>query len=225
MPDGGRVIALLDDEDLDVRGDTFVRALSPAAWYRFGQGITVATGVSQWDDASGNGRHLTQGTAANQPAKQADGSILFDGSNDFLRSAVFAIAQPFTFYILLKQVSWTLNDIYVDFGSAAAQIYTPIATPQVTFYASGSAQLNVSPAVGQYGAICVVGNGGSSVMQLDAGAPVTGNAGAATVSQLSIGAAGTGSGPGNIQVKEAVLYSGAHDATTRARVLAYLGSL
>lgn len=45
--------------------------------------------VSQWNDKSGNGRNVTQGTAANQPTYQAAGlnskpTLSFDGTNDFL---------------------------------------------------------------------------------------------------------------------------------------------
>jgi hypothetical protein len=51
--------------------------------------ITIATGVSQWRDKSGNDAHATQTTAANQPAYSQTGffglpGITFDGSNDSL---------------------------------------------------------------------------------------------------------------------------------------------
>jgi hypothetical protein len=37
-------------------------------WWRADQGITIATGVSQWNDLSGQGNHVTQGTGSAQPA-------------------------------------------------------------------------------------------------------------------------------------------------------------
>lgn len=40
-----------------------------AAWYRIDRGVTIATGISQLDDLSGNGRNLTQGTGSAQPAR------------------------------------------------------------------------------------------------------------------------------------------------------------
>ena len=51
--------------------------------------ITIATGVSEWRDKSGNGRHFTQATGANQPSYSDTGflgrpGITFDGSNDNL---------------------------------------------------------------------------------------------------------------------------------------------
>jgi hypothetical protein len=62
------------------------------AWYKSGVGVTLNGGdVSQWDDQSGNARHLTQGTAANQPLYNASdanwnglASITFNGTSDFL---------------------------------------------------------------------------------------------------------------------------------------------
>lgn len=65
--------------------------------------------ISQWNDKSGNARHVTQATSANQPLYKAGtvnglASVLFDGSNDVLTVsmttglsssfAIFAVAVP-----------------------------------------------------------------------------------------------------------------------------------
>lgn len=57
-------------------------------------GVTLATDggtIAQWNDQSGNGVHLTQGTAGNKPLYRASGfhtnslpSVDFDGTDDFL---------------------------------------------------------------------------------------------------------------------------------------------
>jgi hypothetical protein len=67
-------------------------AISTLAWFDANDSgtITIATGVSQWNDKSGNGRHISQGTATNQPAYTANTlnsrhCVVFDGSNDSLQ--------------------------------------------------------------------------------------------------------------------------------------------
>ncbi len=71
-------------------------SLSPSGWYR-AQDISGidGTAVGTWPDASGNGRDLTQGTAANKPVMFLRGRngkkfVRFDGTNDSLASSVNA---------------------------------------------------------------------------------------------------------------------------------------
>ena len=61
------------------------------AWYDADDAatITIATGVSQWNDKSGNARNVAQATGANQPtrvtnAKNSRAILRFDGTNDQL---------------------------------------------------------------------------------------------------------------------------------------------
>lgn len=53
--------------------------------FTFGTGSAVAA----WNDKSGNGRHVTQATSANQPARSGtlngNPTVVFDGTNDNLR--------------------------------------------------------------------------------------------------------------------------------------------
>ena len=63
------------------------------AWYlAHANNLTTATGVSVWDDISGNAHHLSQGTGAAQPAFNAtagpdgSGEVQFDGVDDLLRT-------------------------------------------------------------------------------------------------------------------------------------------
>ena len=63
--------------------------------------------VSQWNDKSGNGRHATQATAANQPAYSATGfngkpAVAFDGINDYIvtNAADYSVGAIFLVYKL-----------------------------------------------------------------------------------------------------------------------------
>lgn len=60
--------------------------LSPLAWFdaKDGTYITQAGGlVSQWDDRSGNARHISQASGPNQPAYASD-TVTFDGATSYL---------------------------------------------------------------------------------------------------------------------------------------------
>ena len=196
-------------------------------WCRYGQGITeTGLGVSQWDDVSGNGNHSKQATDLDRPQKQADGSILFDGIRQFLKTDVFTLNQPTTIYLLAKQVTWTNTDRIFD-GNAinTGLVLQTGTTPNLAAYAGSFSGQSSDLAVDTYSIITVVFNGASSVLQIDDNTPITGDFGAANMGGFTLGANGSNLQFGNIQVKEAIGYSAAHDAAKRAKVRAFLQSI
>jgi len=84
--------------------------------------ITESGGaVSQWDDKSGNNYHVSQATAANQPAVSTDAgnaSLLFDGTSDYLRHNVSGtITYPSSIFLVCRNTDtanaghvFTVND-------------------------------------------------------------------------------------------------------------------
>jgi len=207
--------------------DKVIKDLGPAAWFRAGWGQTVTdSGVSQWDDISGNGRHLKQGTDANRPALQADGTVLFNGTSHFLKCDAFTLNQPTTVLMVVKQVSWTNVDIICD-GNAAGTlyIYQVSSSPNINASSDNSVTtlgLNGGLAVGAYGVACVVFNGASSSSLINLGTPVTGSVGTGNAGGFTLGARASGSASSNIQVAEVILLPIALDATQRARAVRYL---
>lgn len=197
------------------------------AWFQFNNGITVTgSGVSQWDDQSGNGRHLKQGTDTNRPALQGDGTILFDGVDNFLKCDAFTLNQPETIYILGRQVTWTNGDCICEGNSnTTGRIVQNSATPQLNISAGNSVASNTDWTVNTYMAVVAVFNGASSSLRVNNNAEVTGNAGAGNMGGFSLGANANPGGFSNIQVKEVIIYSAAHDAATRDAVIAYLLTL
>ena len=195
-------------------------------WTRFNQGITVTgSGVSQWDDASGEGNHIKQATDTRRPSKEADGSILFDGVDNFLKADAFTLVQPETVYLLIKQIMWTLDDYFFDGNSVVTgSVHQLSTTPGIKAHAGTYSSQNNDLVLGAYGVISVVFNGASSVLQVDNNTPTTGNFGASNMGGFTLGAAGNALVPSNIQVKETLVYSTAHDAATRSKVIAYLSN-
>ncbi len=102
-------------------------------WVEADLGITLNAGnVSDWADQSTNGRHLTQGTAANQPLYVASGGLNnepyvdCDNVNDFLEH-IFAISSPSagdptTIYALVRCPTWTSNDDIISGTGGAANL-------------------------------------------------------------------------------------------------------
>lgn len=109
------------------------------AWYRADLGITLnGSTVSAWADQSGNGHHLTQGTATNQPLFEAAGlggqpSVYFDGVDNFmighsLGAPLSGTDAPITFIAAYHYVSLAANDVIFALSHSvdADAIYRPI---------------------------------------------------------------------------------------------------
>jgi len=127
-----------------------VVALSPQAWFRYGVGITVTgAGVSTWADQSGNGRDLLQGTDTNRPALQADSSILFDGVDNFLKTAGFTFNQPETVYVVFKAITFTDGDTILD-GNAGndLRLFQVDPEPGISGFAGSQFGTGAGPVTG-----------------------------------------------------------------------------
>ena len=84
--------------------------------------------VSQWNDKSGNARHVTQATAANQPTYQAAGlnskpSLYFDAASRYLTSAaVSAHSGPWSVFAVAKQAGTGPGIILAQDGDSGTRI-------------------------------------------------------------------------------------------------------
>ena len=196
-------------------GAAFIAGLSPAAWYRYGMGM----GIAQWDDQSGNARHQTQETATNQPTLDTDGSLLFDGVDNFMKSGAFTLNQPITYYMLVKMVTWANSEFLLS-GTAFRIVQTG-ASPQVGLFA-GAAINTTDLAVGAWGVLTAVFNGASSAIRINLGAAVTGDAGANNPGMIVLASNSTGAGSwANVAYKELVAFPAAHDTATQNRIIRY----
>lgn len=199
-----------------------------AAWYRYRIGLTNISGAaSVWADQSGNTRPLLQTTAGNRPAVNSDGSLTFDGTNDYMQ-ATFTLAQPLTIYLAFQQLSWTSTDVIVDGVTGTVKLSQETASPGIIANAGSALTVSNTALVGSNAVACFVANGTSSVYQVGGGAAsvtTSGDAGANAAGGITLGASRTPDKYANIRVMEMAVYSVAHDATTRLRVMRYFGRI
>lgn len=207
--------------------DTIPVGVNLAAWYRYRRGMTNQSGCSAWADYSGNGRNLLQATASLRPAILSDGTLLFDGVSHTM-AAAFTLAQPYSLYILFSQPTWTSGDIILDGNTGTAKLTQSSGTQGIVANAGSSLSAGTAIGLNSYGVAGMVINGASSVYQSAGGGPsvtITGDAGANTPGGLTLGSDRSGTNPANIAVREIAIFTGAHDATTRLRLLRYLAHL
>jgi len=199
-----------------------------AAWYRFNIGITIVlAGVDTWADQSGNGRDLLQATDTNRPAESA-GVITFDGVDNYLKTNSFTLEQPETVYLLGKQITHPSSGLprIWDGGTLTSGAMVQIgSSPSITAGAPNTLPTISDWAIDTFAVVVVVYDGVSSLIQVNEETPSTGNTGTRDMNGFTLGAHANAGAFSNIAVKEAILYSEAHDAATRIQVIDYLNSL
>ncbi len=94
-------------------------------WLKGDAGITIATGVSNWADQSGNGNNATQGAGAFQPAFIASESALnnrpvlsFDGTNDRMSGTPFPISLDSTIITVTYPTTNVISRVLFSAGNS-----------------------------------------------------------------------------------------------------------
>lgn len=200
-------------------------SLSPVLWVKYNTGQTVTgSGVSQWDDQSGNGNHLLQGTDANRPTLQSDGSVLFDGVAHFLKANAFTLNQPTTVYICLNQKTWEASDDFIDGDTSnTGLILQAVSSPNIRAFAGTFGTTISTFTLDTYGVVTVVFNGASSILRHNKGTEVTEDFGSSNMGGFTLGARADGLNRfSNIEVREVAVFDTAHDSIQRNSMIEYM---
>jgi hypothetical protein len=196
-------------------------------WVRADQGITIATGVSQWNDLSGSGHNLTQGTGANQPtfvasAKNGFPGVQFNGTSHSL-SATFTRAEPHT-VIATAQITSASGGLYDGITVNRDRHFKVNATTVTDGDGLGGMSFATTEQNNWHANIDIF-NGASSSFRLEDNVVNNGNSGPPiTPDGFVLGGLG---GPSNFAactVAEVIIYSRALTATEIAIVIAYMKS-
>ena len=194
-------------------------------WPRYNQGITEeGAGASVWADASGNGNDVLQGTDANRPLIEPDGTILFDGVDQFMQ-ATFTLNQPFTFYALLRQISWTTNDQLWSGIDATVSLFQISVSPTVALFAGSAAAANNQLILNTYFPVAAVFNGNNSSLKVGSGGKTTGAIGGSNPGGVTLGSSNVPSVYSNVQYKEIAVFLGVHSDSQQGKMITYLSSI
>lgn len=217
---------------------TTVETLS--ATYNAGSALAVDK-ISQWNDKSGNARHATQGTVANQPvyvpaAQNGQSVVDFIGDADAVGIPSLALQTSFTQIVVLRlNISMAAGSSIRDVLGKAnnnANLFIRQATSVVeqkcvlTGGADPRSALNyASYDAGAYGVIISEVNLSNRTIYLPDG---TSNTASNTPAASLQGATDTwllgrtNTGNANYRVVEALFYNHSLSSTERARLISYL---
>lgn len=211
---------------------TLITSTSVTQWIRADLGITLATGVSAWNDQSGNGHHFAQATGSQQPAYSAADATLNnrptvtgDGSNDTLTNGTITNGPGAWQSGIVKMNSW--GNFKVVWGGPAGgasndanDFLSQGTTPQLSMYSGASANFNTALAVGVWGRAEMHWNGAFSYLKLRSTTVSGGN----PSSNSSTGCAlftSIGIGFGNYSIAERVVCGAKPTADEIANLDAY----
>jgi hypothetical protein len=197
------------------------------AWYRSDLGITIATGVSQWNDLSGNGNHLLQAAGPSQPTRtlgviNGSPAIVFSAASTM--AASFTLGQPSTLFAVVRADTWgdtnTLFDGVAAGASAMVQQFTASANVRLVAGAAGvdGVQLPVST----FALLVATFNGASSSIKITDGTQLNGTLGADNPNGLTVGSRAGGTAFANISVAEIIVTATSATAAERTSIRTYV---
>ena len=165
--------------------------------------------VSAWNDRSGNSNNLLQaGADAIKPVWSAN-SVLFDGTDNFMKTASFTLNRPEMLYIVLKQVTWSANDDLWDGDAVNSMMARQITgTPGIGLYNGSFSVANNNLEVGVFGIIrAYYDAGANSSLQINETTKWVGDIGVVqNAAGFTLGSQADGTALwSNIQVKEIIL--------------------
>jgi len=187
--------------------------------------ITESSGsVSQWDDKSGNGNHVSQGTAADQPTtgvRTINGlNVLDTDVGDYLTRDITNIPVPYTVFIV-SQLDTTGSLAFVGISGVSVPgsgDSVAIGANSTNFYMfAGDALLSV-PVDTSVHVLTGLVNGASSVLAVD-GAETVGDAGTRPLSVITVPYHNIGA---NSAIAEVLVYDSALSTADREALEVYL---
>ena len=175
--------------------------------------------VTAWADTLGNNDITTYGGT---PIWSSDG-ILFDGTNDYLKSGSIAVYRPAIVYICFKQITWTNGDYIFDgYSSDGGLLQQKNTTPNIRVYAGAVGADNSAMTLDTWGYAIMCSNSTSSYLIVNGTTNGTENFGTNNMNGITLAASSGASAFGHIQIKEVILrYDNLDSEAQRDSVVTY----
>jgi len=161
--------------------------------------------VSAWNSKLIADRNLLQAAGNRQPLWKTPGTILFDGTHDYMK-ATFDWEQPEMIYITFKQIAWSLYDVILDgdtYNGGCLQQRT--TTPNLMINAGVSSVEYINLPLDTWGIIRILLYGVDSKLQVNTETPITGNFGTNNMGAFTLAKPGTINGYySNIEVADII---------------------
>ena len=185
------------------------------------------TSVDQWDDKSGNNRHVLNGNAdATRPTYDINtGRVTFvAGNSQFLQSAAFgaALTQPNTVFVVAKYLVTTGTPVIFD-NIPADPVTIYIGSGNFRIFAdvelvNGTANTNDNIHTALF-------NGVTSEYWINGISGASGNVGAQNLDGITLGAARGGAGNfADCEIMEVIVYNASISAVDRDKITGYLSN-
>jgi len=205
--------------------------LSPVLWLDAADTSTITEvggAVSQWDDKSGNGYDVTQGTAANQPTSgtrtlNSLNVLDFDGNDLLIKTTSPTLTQPNTVFFVAELDTTGANRTLLDgAGGAGRNIVRATslnnwAIYAATFVTGGTS--DTDPHIFR-----AVFDGASSSLHVDAVSTLTGDPGAQSLVGFAIGATYSATNGWDGAIAEVIIVDGTLTAGEIADTESYLAN-
>jgi hypothetical protein len=147
--------------------------------------------INQWNDKSGNDRHLEQSTLTDMPRHSGD-SVFFDGVDNYIYydSGIDTLDQPITVYLVLR--AHTHEQYGAFFSSSDANLDPRLAqssdSTELYLNAGTTAGITATMVYDQLHLMTAVFNGASSTFRIDNDSEETGlDVGAENMSGIRLG--------------------------------------
>ena len=199
-------------------------------WYRFADSV-VQTGnaVRRWGDFLNSAHDLLQATSGSQPTLTANG-ILFDGSDDYMKTATFTLNPPLMVYAVIKHVTFQAYEyIWDGNGLSTFVLADGTATPNIYInHGDMNSADNGNLAVDTWAIVRVTEIGGATyvgTLTVNGTTTTTLDADyAENPAGFTLGGDGTGASNSNIEVKEIIIRSQIDSGSNQALVYNYLNA-